>query len=105
MNMDRSDLKMSDQAVAFYRGVTDTTAKSILDFLIDHPDERYEGADLVQQLGLAEHCDVARSTYLMGQIASDQGLQRPWTEGQRGYLLPEEHATLLRDARDRTAAG
>lgn len=103
--MDRSDLETHEQAVAFYRRVTDPTAKSILDFLIDHPEERHEGADLVQQLGLAEHRDVARSTYLMGQIASDQGLDRPWTEGQRGYLLPEEHATLLREARGRAAAG
>ncbi|MEZ4521206.1 MAG: hypothetical protein R3A46_06140 [Thermomicrobiales bacterium] len=102
--MKRTRLETADQALSFYRQVDDDTAKSILDFLIDHPDERFEGADLVRQLGLDEHRVVARSTYRMGQIAADFGLHRPWTEAQRGYLMPGEQARLLRQAREQSAA-
>lgn len=89
-----------ESASAFYRRVTDPTAKSILDFLVDHPDERLDGAAIVQRLGLARHRNVAESTYLMGQIASEFGLQRPWTESQVGYLMPAQHAETLRRARE-----
>lgn len=89
-----------ETATAFYRDVTDPTAMAILDFLIDHPDERVNGRAIVEHLGLARHSDVARSTYLMGQIAADHGAGRPWTEGQLGYLMPGERAEILRQARD-----
>lgn len=89
-----------ESATAFYQRVTDPTAKSILDFLVDHPDERFDGAAIVQHLGLARHRDVAESTYLMGQIASELGLQRPWTESQVGYLMPSHLAATLRQARE-----
>lgn len=89
-----------EKAGSFYRRVTDPTAISILDFLVDHPDERLDGAAILQQLGLARHRDVAESTYLMGQIATELGLQRPWTESQVGYLMPASHAATLRQARE-----
>jgi hypothetical protein len=99
MVMERSTLETIEGASSFYRGVSDPTARAILDFLIDHPNERFDGAALVQQLGLAEHRDVARATYWMGQVAADLGLWRPWIEGQLGYLLPDQPADFLRQAR------
>ncbi len=102
--MDRSGVDTLDLAIVFYQQISDSTAKSMLDFLIDHPDERFDGAALVEHLGLAAHQDVARSTYLMGQIAAERGLQRPWTEGQLGYLLPDAPAALLRQARSQIGA-
>ena len=102
--MERTTLQTTAQAHAFYERVNDPTAKAILDCLIDHPDERFEGADLIAQLGLPEHRDVARSTYRMGQVAADLDLHRPWTEGQRGYLMPGEQAELLHQARKQQGA-
>jgi hypothetical protein len=88
-----------ESARAFYMSVTDPTAKAILDFLIDHPDERFDGAAIIQHLGLAKHSDVARSAFAMGQIAAELGFDRPWTEGQLGYLMPTQQADGLRQAR------
>ena len=101
--MDRIELADVDAARSLYNQVTDPTARTLLDFLIDHPDERFEGTTIVESLGLREHRDVARATYLIGQIASELGLERPWTESQHGYLLPGPAAALLREAR--TPAG
>ena len=101
--MDRTVLADVDTARSLYDQVTDPTARTLLDFLIDHPDERFEGATIVDSLGLREHRDVARSTYFIGQIATNLGLKRPWTESQHGYLLPGPAAELLREAR--TPAG
>ena len=50
--MDRTTWGTTEQAVAFYHQVSDPTARAILDFLIDHPDERFEGADLGTKLKL-----------------------------------------------------
>lgn len=97
--MDRAELADIDAAGSLYNQVTDPTARRILDFLIDHPDERFDGATIVEHLGIGEHRDVARSTYLIGQIATNLGLKRPWTESQHGYLLPGQAAELLRKAR------
>lgn len=105
MNMERTKLTSPEQAASFYRRVADETARSILDYLIDHPEERFDGAALVRHLGLSEHREVARATYYMGQIAAELGHDRPWTEGQLGYLMPEEQANLLRQARESTPAG
>lgn len=102
--MNRPDIDTVESANSFYGKVTDPTAKAILDFLVDHPDEHFDGAAIVQHLGLAEHRDVARSTYRMGQIAAELGFQRPWTEGQLGYLMPSHTAHLLRDAREQQTA-
>ncbi len=97
--MQRSTMTTADQARAFYQQVREATARAILDHLIDHPDERFEGADLVKELGLDEHSDVARATYRMGLIAAELHLDRPWNEAQRGYLMSGKQAELLRQAR------
>ena len=90
-----------DVAVAYYRSVADPTAKALLDFLIDHPDERFDGAALVRHLGLGEHRAVARATSRLGTLAAALDRRRPWTEAQLGYLMPAVQADLLRRARER----
>jgi hypothetical protein len=92
-------------AVTFYRSVADANARALLDFLIDHPDERFDGAALARQLGFARHRDVARATYALGQLAADLGRRRPWREGQLGYLMDAAQADLLRRARDAGTGG
>jgi hypothetical protein len=87
------------QVIDFYRSIDDPAARAVLDFLIDHPDRRYDGAAIIEHLGLAEHRDVARSTYLIGRLAAAAGLPRPWTVGQLGYFMSGERAAVLRQAR------
>ena len=86
-------------AAAFYRSVLDPTARAILDHLIDHPDQRFDGAALARALDLAEHRAVARATYEMGQLAAGLGRNRPWQEAQLGYLMPGPIAELFRQVR------
>jgi hypothetical protein len=93
-----------DLAVSFYRAVDDPSARAVLDFLIDHPDERFDGAAIADTLGLPQHRDVARATFAYGEAARDMGRARPWQEAQLGYLMPAEQASLLRQARDRVTA-
>ena len=102
--MPRSTITTADQARAFYQQVSEAIPRAILDYLIDHPDERFNGAEIVSNLGLAAHRDVARATYDMGLVAAGIDLERPWTEGQRGYLMPREQAVLLCRARDGRSA-
>jgi hypothetical protein len=87
-------------AAAFYGSVLDPTARAVLDHLIDHPDERFDGAALVRALGLPEHRAVARATYTMGQIAAGIDRKRPWGEAQMGYLMPASIAELFRQVRE-----
>jgi hypothetical protein len=88
-----------EAALAFDRGVTDPTARAVLDYLIEHPDERLNGATLAEALALPDNKLVARSTYLMGQIAGGLDRKRPWQEAQQGYLMPGPIAELFRTAR------
>ncbi len=90
-------------ALAFYRAVEEQTARAVLDFLIDRPGQRADGAAIATALGLPRHTDIARATYAMGEIAAGLGHGRPWTEAQLGYAMPEEQAALLRAARSRLA--
>jgi hypothetical protein len=89
-----------DLATRFYRSIDDPTSRAVLDFLIDHPDERHEGYAIADTLGLPRHQDVARATYTYGEFARSLGKSRPWQEAQLGYLMPAEEATLLRQARE-----
>jgi hypothetical protein len=91
-------------ATTFYRSVESPSARAVLDFLIDHPDERFEGAAIADTLKLADHREVGRATYAYGEAARTLGRARPWQEAQMGYLLPAERATLLRQARDRATS-
>ena len=93
-----------DAATAFYRDIADPTAKAVLDFLIDHPDDTFDGAAIVKRLGLAQHRDVARATFALGEAAAALGRKRPWTEAQRGYAMPVEQTAVLRRARERAGA-
>lgn len=87
------------RALAFYRAIEDPTARAVLDFLIDRPGQRFDGAAIARALGLPRTRDVARATYAMGEIAATLGHGRPWTEAQLGYAMPEEQAALFRRAR------
>ena len=95
------DFEPDDHTAAadFYRSVLDPTARAILDHLIDHPDQRFDGAALVRALGLPEHRAVVRATYLMGQLAAGLGRNRPWQEAQPGYLMPGPIAELFERVR------
>jgi hypothetical protein len=90
-----------DLAVTFYRSIADPAARAVLDFLIDHPEERFDGAAIAHQLDLPRHRDVARATYALGEAAAALGRKRPWGEGQLGYLMPAAQAALLGEARAR----
>jgi DNA-binding transcriptional ArsR family regulator len=96
----------TDLALAkrFYEAIDDPTARAVLDFLIDHPDERIEGYTIADTVGLPRHRDVARATYTYGEIARSLGKSRPWQEAQMGYLMPAEQAALLRQARELATA-
>lgn len=86
-------------ALAFYRAIEEPTARALLDFLIDHPGQRFDGAAIARALGLPRRADIARATYAMGDIAAALGHGRPWEEAQLGYAMPEEQAALFRRAR------
>jgi hypothetical protein len=90
-------------AVRFYRAIDDPGLRAVLDFLIDHPDERFEGAAIAESLGLPRHRDIARATFAYGEVARSLGQARPWQEGQLGYVMPVHQAVLLRRARERAA--
>ena len=87
-------------ATALYRAVEEPGARAVIDFLIDHPDERFEGAAIAAALGLPQHRDVARATYAYGEAARALGRRRPWSEAQLGYLMPAVQAALFRQSRD-----
>ncbi|MBA3414355.1 MAG: hypothetical protein H0U10_03905 [Chloroflexia bacterium] len=89
----------TEAVTAFYRSIDDPAAKAVLDHLIDHPEQRLDGAAIARQLGLERHRDVARATFLIGQIAAARGHKRPWNEAQLGYAMPEAQAALFRRAR------
>lgn len=86
-------------ATAFYRSISDDNARRLLDFLIDHPEQQRTAGDLQQELGFAEHRDVARATYLLGNLAAEHGRARPWGEGQSGYVMPPDMSSLFLRAR------
>ena len=88
-----------DVAIAFYRGIVDPRARTVLDFLIDHPGERFDGAAIAEHLGFERHRDVARSTYVLGEAAAALGRRRPWKEAQLGYSMAPEQAALFVRAR------
>jgi hypothetical protein len=88
-----------DAVIAFDRAVTDPTARAVLDYLIAHPDQRFNGAALVKALNLSEHKAVARATYAMGQIAAGLDRSRPWGEAQMGYQMAGPIAALFLEAR------
>lgn len=73
--------------------------RQLLDYLIDHPGVQIDSEALQSALNFPQHKDVALAAYSIGESAAALGLQRPWTEGQRGYLMTAETADLLAQAR------
>jgi F420-dependent oxidoreductase-like protein len=98
----RDDLTTMDEAdvTRVYAAVRDGTPRRLLDFLIDHPDERFDAAALMRQLELSRHDEVARGFAALASDLAEHGLARPWNEAQAGYLLPAQHASVLAGARD-----
>jgi F420-dependent oxidoreductase-like protein len=84
-----------------YAVVRDGTPRRLLDFLIDHPDERFDGAALMRQLELGRHDEVARGFAALAEDLAEHGLARPWNEAQAGYLLAAQHAAVLARGRRR----
>ena len=99
---DRRELRKEDVSLVaeIYTELGEGSARQVLDFLIDHPDERFDGAALVQHLALTRHPEVARAIATIGDVFAQHGLERPWNEAQRGYLLPQDNAAILRQGRD-----
>jgi F420-dependent oxidoreductase-like protein len=99
----RDDLTALDEAdvARAYAAVRDGAPRRLLDFLIDHPDERFDGATLMRHLELRRHDEVARGFAALAADLAAHGLARPWNEAQAGYLLPPQHAAILGRARRR----
>lgn len=89
-----------DDLAEFYRDVTDPNGRAVLDFLIDHPGERFEAREIMTALGFGQHRDVALAAYAVGEAAGRHGQKRPWLEAQLGYTMSPEVAEALRRARD-----
>lgn len=85
-----------------YRGIVDGNARAFLDFLIDHPEQQFTSEHMQRNLSFAEHKQVALAAYSIGELAESLGLDRPWTEGQKGYIMSAQNAELLDQARTET---
>jgi F420-dependent oxidoreductase-like protein len=86
--------------VRAYAAVRDGTPRRLLDFLIDHPGERFDSAALMHRLGLERHDEVARGFAALAADLAEHRLARPWNEAQAGYMLPTKSAAVLARARD-----
>jgi hypothetical protein len=86
-------------AKSLYGGVANDRYRAVLDYLIDHPDERTVGSAIADALGIADHKDVGRAIYAYGEIARELGRERPWEEAQQGYLLSASWSELFKQAR------
>jgi hypothetical protein len=86
-----------------YTALGDGAARRVLDLLVASPDERLDGATIRQRLGFDAHADVARAVAAIGDAFAAHGVARPWSEAQRGYLLPAGMAAVL--ARGQQALG
>jgi F420-dependent oxidoreductase-like protein len=85
-----------------YAAIRDGTPRRLLDFLIDHPDERFASAALMQRLDLERHDEVARGFAALAADLAEHGLVRPWNEAQAGYMLSATHAAVLARGRERS---
>jgi hypothetical protein len=92
-----ADLETFDEeaAVQAYAAVRDGLPRRLLDFLIDHPDERFDAATLMRRLKLSRHDEVARGFAALAADLAIHGLARPWNEAQAGFLLSPQHAAIL----------
>ncbi len=83
-------------------GIGEGTPRRLLDEMIAHPDERFDGAALMRRLGLDAHAEVARAVAALGAAFEARGIARPWSEAQRGYQLPGAMAAILARAGERS---
>ncbi len=90
-------------ATQLYGLVTTGQPRQLLDYLIDHPDVQIDSEALQTALQFPQHKDVALAAYSIGESAAALGLKRPWIEGQRGYLMNADTASLLARARSGNA--
>ncbi len=97
--MNESILTKPTLATQFYGLVLEGQPRELLDYLIDHPDLQIDSEALQSALQFPQHKDVALAAYSIGESAAALGLKRPWTEGQRGYVMNAETASLLSQAR------
>lgn len=66
-----------------------------LTWLTAHPEERFEGVDLRERIGVETHAEVTLAAATLGAAFANHGLARPWSEAQRGYMLTSEMAGLI----------
>lgn len=85
----------SDDVRAVLEAIDDRTERALLDWLVDHPEERFDGAALRASLSLEAHRDVTRAAAKLGERFTSAGIARPWNEAQRGYLMTAEQAGRL----------
>jgi hypothetical protein len=92
-----ADITAIDEATIAeaYAAVREGAPRRLLDFLIDHPDERFDAAALREQLALERHDNVARGFAMLAADLATQGIARFWNEAQAGYLLPAQQAAAL----------
>ena len=97
-----ADLTTVDEAALrrAYAAVRDGAPRRLLDFLIDHPDEQFNGAALMERLELPRHDEVARGFAAVAADLAGHGIARCWIEAQSGYLLPLAQATALAQSRE-----
>jgi hypothetical protein len=92
---------VDDAAVArAYAAVAAGVPRHLFEFLIDHPDERFDAAALKERLDLERHDEVARGFAALAADLARYGIARPWNEAQAGFLLPSRQAAVLVRARD-----
>lgn len=83
---------------SWFASVDNPTARRALAYLMDHPDERFDGTALKAALNVETHREITHAFAQLGASLADRGLGRPWNEAQRGYLATAAHADLLRRA-------
>ncbi len=73
-------------------------ARQFLAWLVEHPDERFDGAALQPILNVEDHVAVTLTVAAIGAAFAEHGFARPWSEAQRGYALSAGMVKLLNDA-------
>jgi F420-dependent oxidoreductase-like protein len=88
-----------DRLRAISQSITDPNQCRLLDWLINHPDQQFNGEALQSAVGIAHHRDVTLALAAIGERFTEAGFARPWIEAQRGYLVSADNANHLRAAR------
>lgn len=96
-----ADLALVEAATltAAFAAIPDGAPRRLLDWLIAHPNERFDASALREQLGLERHDEVARGFAAAANALAGHGLARPWNEAQAGFLLTPEWAAAFSAAR------